>query len=84
MKKLIWIGLIASLSLCGCARHYVVKFNNGNKIVVCGKPKHTGSSYFLKDAKGQVQRVPDGSIAEIAPVSMFKKEKTTFVPETLH
>jgi len=83
MKKLALIGLAAMLSLCGCARHYIVKFNNGNQIVVKGKPEHKGHSYFIKYPNGEVKRVSDGSVALIEPASMAKKEKGPFNPETL-
>jgi hypothetical protein len=83
MNKLTLIALAALLSLCGCARHYVIKMNNGNQIVVKGKPKHRGSSYYFKDPKGQVRRISEGSVAEVEPASMANKEKGRFIPETV-
>jgi len=83
MKKLALVGLAALLALCGCARHYIVRLNNGHQIVVKGKPKHRGSSYYFKDSRGQVQRVSEGSVALIEPASMAKPQKGTFIPETL-
>ena len=83
MKKLTIIGLAALLSLCGCARHYVVKFYNGNQIVVKGKPQHKGNSYYIKMPNGEVQRVSEGSVALIEPASMSKKDNGPFKSETL-
>lgn len=83
MNKLSLIALAALLSFCGCARHYVIKMNNGNQIVVKGKPKHRGNSYYFKDPKGEVRRISDGSVAEVEPARMAKKDKGPFIPETV-
>ena len=77
------IGLALMMGFCGCARQYLIKFNNGNTIVVNGKPKLKGNSYYWKDPNGEVQRVSEGSVALIEPASMAKDQKKTFTPETL-
>ena len=84
MKKLALIGLAAMMVCCGCARRYIIKFNNGDQIVVRGKPEHRGNSYYWKNPNGEVRRVSDGSVALIEPAAMSKKEdKGPFTPETM-
>jgi hypothetical protein len=53
MKNLTLLLLLAgALAWSGCARHYVMKLNNGTQIVTASKPKRKGAAYYFKDAKG--------------------------------
>jgi len=74
--------LLFLVATCGCARHYMIKLNNGGQITTRSKPHLKNGSYYFKDAKGQVQAVPAGRVAEIAPLSMATEEKAPFKPET--
>ena len=82
MKKLVVPLLACALLLCGCARHWVMKLNNGIQITTVGKPKLKGNSYYYKDATGKVREVSQGRVAEIEPQSMAKREKGQFIPAT--
>ncbi len=83
MRRLLTSLLFALLVLsCGCARHYVIKLNNGGQLTTSGKPRLKGASYYFKDAKGQVRVVPASRVAEIMPASMAKEEKSPFTPGT--
>jgi hypothetical protein len=65
------LGLIA---LTGCARHYVIRLNNGNEVTTASKPQLKEGTYFYKDAKGVEQTVGAGRVREIAPASVAAKE----------
>ena len=66
----------AGILLCGCASNYVVKLNNGLRITTASKPKLQHGFYVFKDAKGNVQQVPQARVIEIAPASMAEDEDT--------
>jgi len=70
MKSLLPLALFAALLLTGCARHYTITLNSGNRITTFGKPRLENGSYVFKDAKGQVGRVPAGRVREVAPSNM--------------
>ncbi len=80
MKKLAVPVLLSLVLLCGCARYYVIKLNNGTRVTAVGKPKLKGAHYEYKDISGKAQRVPEGRVSEIEPASMAKKEKSPFIP----
>jgi hypothetical protein len=80
MKKLAAPLLLCLVLLCGCARYYVIKFNNGTQVTAVGKPKLKGRDYVFKDYSGQVRRVSEGRVLEIEPASMARKEKSIFIP----
>ena len=65
------IGLIA---LTGCARHYVLKLNNGAEITTDTKPKLKEGVYYFKDAKGEEHYVPVSRVRQVAPASMAERE----------
>ena len=84
MKSLLTLALFATLLLTGCARHYTMTLNNGNRITTLGKPKLQNGAYVFKDAKGQPGSVPAGRVQEVSPSNMtssrtssgFKAEPT--------
>ncbi len=83
MKRVLLALLCAFLAgTCGCARHYIIKLNNGGQVTTSSKPRLKGGSYYFKDAKGQVRSVPSGRVTEIAPASMVKDETSQFKPQT--
>jgi Bacterial protein of unknown function (DUF903) len=81
-RALISLVLLFLVAVCGCARHYMIKLNNGGEITTYSKPQLKNGSYHFKDAKGNMQSLPAGRVAEIAPQSMAKEEKPAFKPET--
>lgn len=80
MKKRNLLLLLVALTLTGCARSYVMKLSNGRQITTASKPKAKGANYYFKDAKGEVQSIPQSRVQEIMPASMAKKEKGPFNP----
>ena len=79
MKKL--LGLTAAgLLLCGCASSYVIKLNNGLRVTTASKPKLNHGYYVYKDAKGNIQQIPQGRVLEIAPSDMAQESDTAFKP----
>jgi len=68
------------LSLCGCASHYVIKLNNGSTVTTASKPKLKGSTYYYKDAKGDMVSLPQSRVREIEPASMAAEENKQFTP----
>ncbi len=83
MKRFVVCVLFACLFAgSGCARHYVIKLNNGSQITSTNKPRLKNGSYYFKDAHGQTRTLPAGRIMEIAPASMVEEEKDPFKPQT--
>ena len=66
-----------AMVLCGCSSSYVIKLNNGLRITTASKPKLQHGFYVFKDAKGNVQQIPQGRVTEIAPASMAAEESDT-------
>ncbi len=82
MKKLILPSLaMIVVLLSGCARHYVIKLNNGLQVITANKPKLKGGIYYYKDASGQIASISQSRVGEIEPASRAKKEKPPFMPE---
>jgi hypothetical protein len=79
MKKLFGLAT-AGLLLCGCASSYVIKQNNGLRITTASKPKLKHGYYVFKDAKGNVQQIPQNRVLEIAPADMAQESDSTFQP----
>ena len=73
-------AVFAATFLCGCASSYVVRLNNGLRITTASKPKLQHGYYVFKDAKGNVQQIPQGRVMEIAPASMAEEADTQFKP----
>ncbi len=76
------MGLIW-LVCCGCASEYVMKLSNGSRIVTPSKPKLKNGSYYYKDAKGEVNTIPQTRVLEIEPTSMAEEENK-FTPAKPH
>ncbi len=76
--KLIPALCLAGL-LLGCSTQYVMKLSNGTHLVVKGKPKLKGPTYYYKDATGQVNTIPQSRVIEVEPASMATEE-TSFKP----
>jgi len=74
------MAAVLAAILCGCASSYVVKLNNGLRITTASKPKLQHGYYVFKDAKGNVQQIPQGRVMEIAPASMAEDPDTKFKP----
>lgn len=70
MKSLLTLVLFGVLLLTGCARHYTIVLNSGNRITTLGKPRLQNGSYVFKDAKGQPGSVPAGRVQEVTPSNM--------------
>ncbi len=79
LMRLLFVALLAT---CGCARHYVIRLNNGGQITTTSKPRLQRGSWYFKDSKGNPQTVPAGRVTEIGPASMMKDDKSMFKPET--
>jgi hypothetical protein len=80
MKKPLLLLSIGLVTLCGCARHYIITLNNGEQIDARGKPKLKGGAYYYKDPLGREAYVPAGRIREVAPASMSKEAEPRFLP----
>ncbi len=80
MRRLLLPLALSAGLLCGCARQYVVKLNNGLQITTPHKPVLKGSSYYYKDAKGNEQVIPQSRVQLIEPASMAREE-TQFTPQ---
>ena len=77
MKKL--LGLAATgLLLCGCSSSYVIKLNNGLRVTTASKPKLSHGYYEYKDAKGNIQQIPQNRVLEIAPADMAQESDAAF------
>ena len=70
MKSHLTLVLFGVLLLTGCARHYTIVLNSGNRITTLGKPRLQNGSYVFKDAKGQPGSVPAGRVQEVTPSNM--------------
>jgi hypothetical protein len=62
------------VALTGCARHYVLKLNNGSEITNATKPKLKEGNYHYQDAKGEEQVLAAGRVREMAPASVAKRD----------
>ncbi len=76
MKKAALPLLVGLLALAGCARHYVMRLNNGAEITTATKPKLKEGIYYFNDAKGEQHAVAAARVREVAPASVAKKENT--------
>jgi hypothetical protein len=74
MKKSVPSLLVGLIVLTGCAQHYVLRLNNGTKIVTASKPKLKDGVYEFKDAQGEEHLVPVGRVREVAPASIAHRE----------
>jgi hypothetical protein len=74
MNKACLPVLVGLLALTGCASHYVLKLNNGSTVTTATKPHLQEGSWRFKDAKGEEQFVPAGSVREIGPASSASRE----------
>ena len=79
MKKLYVLAAVGLL-LCGCASSYVIKLNNGLRVTTASKPKLNHGFYVFKDAKGNVQQIPQNRVLEIAPADMVDESSSSFKP----
>ena len=70
MKPAILLLTLCALTLMGCARHYTITLNSGNRITTQGKPKLERGYYVYKDMKGQIGSMPAGRVREVAPSNM--------------
>lgn len=71
--------LVLSVSmLCGCARHYVVRMNNGVRLTAASKPKLKNGYYVFKDASGREAYIPQGRVVEVAPAGRVSEENSPF------
>jgi len=77
MKQLLPLALFTVLLLAGCARHYTITLNSGNRITTLGKPRLEHGSYVFKDAKGQESRVSAGRVREVAPSNMTSSRSSS-------
>jgi len=86
MKRLGLILALGLLTLCGCSSAYVMKLSNGARIVTPSKPKLKNGNYYYKDARGEVNVVPQTRVQEIEPTSMAEEESkfTPQKPKTHH
>ena len=80
MKPLLTLALFATLLLTGCASHYTIVLNNGNRITAVGKPRLQNGSYVFKDAKGQPGSVPAGRVQEVTPSNMTSSRVNSGFP----
>lgn len=71
MKKLSLLAVAGLLLLSGCASHYVIILNNGERIMTKGKPKLVKNYFVYKDASGHyADPIPSGRVQEVSPASM--------------
>jgi hypothetical protein len=77
MNKLLGLAA-AGLLLCGCASSYVIKMNNGLRLTTASKPKLKHGFYEFKDAKGNIQQIPQNRVLEIAPADMAEESDASF------
>jgi hypothetical protein len=80
MNRIAFLLLVCASALTGCAHQYVMKLSNGTKITTASKPKLKRGYYTFKDAAGKENRVPQGRVLEIQPVSMAAEDKNRFAP----
>lgn len=81
MRTLVLGLAVSALLLTGCARHYVMRLNNGALVTTSSKPKLKGGFYVYKDASGRENAVWQGRVAEIGPASQMSKEGSQFKPQ---
>ena len=82
MKKITSLLLLGLLVLNGCAHHYVITLDNGDRIVTTSKPHRQGARFFFKDVAGQEAYVPVGRVREIEPASMAGNPNAAFQPQS--
>lgn len=75
MRPLLFCCLLA-VSLCGCARTYVITLQNGRQVMTASKPRLEKGNYVFKDAEGKPAYVPAGRVREVAPASMVKESQS--------
>jgi hypothetical protein len=73
-QRAFWAGLISLIALTGCARHYVMRLNNGAEITTASKPRLRDGNYCFKDARGEEHFISVGRVREVAPASMSERE----------
>jgi hypothetical protein len=78
MKTILLLLCSGLLALTGCSHQYVMKLNNGTRIVTDRKPTLEKGSYVYKDAKGVKHFVSQGRVVEIAPASMASEDTSKF------
>ncbi len=80
MNRLALSLMVGCLTLCGCARHYVLKLSNGSEFNTRSKPRLVDGSYHFKDAQGRDSSIPASRVVEVAPASMAHEDERTFTP----
>ena len=73
MKLPVLLGFALSLALLGtgCARYYNIITSSGRVITAKGKPRYDreNSVFVFTDVRGELRRIPAGSVSQIAPAS---------------
>ena len=71
-------ALASLLLLSGCASHYVLILNNGERITTRGKPKLVNGIFYYQVAKGRDgQPISAGHVREVAPASMASPDPSS-------
>lgn len=78
MKATYVLPLLLVLALNGCSSSYVIRLSNGRQLTTPTKPKLRNGAYQWKDAKGNLNSIPQGRVVEIMPASMAEREKSRF------
>jgi hypothetical protein len=63
-------ALLVVCLLTGCASHYTLTLNNGNRITAKSKPKLKNGFYVFEDVQGKPAAVAAGRVKEISPANM--------------
>jgi len=69
MKRLLLALLTGVALLAGCASHYVVTLNDGNRIMAVEKPQLEGFNFVFANLNGQTNSIPSTRVRAIVPAS---------------
>jgi uncharacterized protein YcfL len=69
MKQLLLPMLLGAALLTGCASHYVVMLNNGQRLMAVQKPQLKGFNFVFTDLNGRTNSVPSTNVRAIVPAS---------------
>jgi hypothetical protein len=69
MKQSLLPLLLGAALLAGCASHYVVMLNNGQRLTAIQKPHLEDFNFVFTDLNGRTNSIPSTDVRAIVPAS---------------